>query len=565
MIRALFLVFLFLFGFVAKAQVDLSQYTFPEQLRFIDSLRKNARKKNISAAVQMQPYIKQAIENRDEELETLIQSSIITDKLKTEEIDSEQYLLELDILTAKCKKNNWNEVLALLYLAYAGFYQNNQYNAIKYGKYQLLAYRLYSQYDVTYFTRRIWNTKKLGEYYYHFGDFKNAVKYLKEAGSLKDYFDPSIYNSLGLSYYLKNDIDSALYYFDSAYRYSVINDRQRWQVLVSGNMIEAYIRTKNYDSAISIGKNIIKITKSGDPVHCRIQAAVGYVYLLKNDAATADKYYQNALECFHIKDTNWHFQYLEDAATLYQEYADVKGKLGQYKKAYKYAIIGARTKDTLAEKMNFVELKRIEDKLEEEKLDNAKKINALEKGKIKLQRNLLIAVTFAAVLIIFFVIYRYRTHREKLERERNIAAAELLSSKDKLATFTKSIQEKNKLIESFEQKLSEYKPSAETIEYTNHISELRQATILTDDEWEDFRVTFEKVHIGFLFRLKKEYPKLTPAEVRYIVLLKLQMNTKEMASVLGVNSNSIRTTKSRLIKKLTIENEQELDVIVNSI
>jgi DNA-directed RNA polymerase specialized sigma24 family protein len=97
------------------------------------------------------------------------------------------------------------------------------------------------------------------------------------------------------------------------------------------------------------------------------------------------------------------------------------------------------------------------------------------------------------------------------------------------------------------------------------LQQLRHSTILTDSDWEYFRDLFEKAHPGFLQRLKEKIPGLTPAETRFIVLSKLELSGKEMAAMLGIGTDAIRQLRSRVKKKLNLQEESSLDDIVNHI
>lgn len=58
---------------------------------------------------------------------------------------------------------------------------------------------------------------------------------------------------------------------------------------------------------------------------------------------------------------------------------------------------------------------------------------------------------------------------------------------------------------------------------------------------------------------------ITPAEIRIIVLTKLNLNTREMATTLGVGTSAIRTTKSRLMKKILLPEEETFEEFIEKI
>jgi len=78
-------------------------------------------------------------------------------------------------------------------------------------------------------------------------------------------------------------------------------------------------------------------------------------------------------------------------------------------------------------------------------------------------------------------------------------------------------------------------------------------------------VLFEQVHKGFFIRLKEKLPNLTQAETRLICLTKLQLDTKQMAGILGVSNSTIKQSRYRLRKKLGLSEEDNISDISESI
>src|SRR5690606_14181337 len=108
------------------------------------------------------------------------------------------------------------------------------------------------------------------------------------------------------------------------------------------------------------------------------------------------------------------------------------------------------------------------------------------------------------------------------------------------------------------------------LEFTVHensvaLRELKNATILSSEDWIVFKKNFQDAYPGFLGTLKTRYLTLTPAETRYLCLLKLQLTNREMAAAQGVSSQSIKVTAYRIRKKLNLDNQEVLEAMVNEI
>jgi DNA-binding CsgD family transcriptional regulator len=94
---------------------------------------------------------------------------------------------------------------------------------------------------------------------------------------------------------------------------------------------------------------------------------------------------------------------------------------------------------------------------------------------------------------------------------------------------------------------------------------LRHFTILTEDQWEQFVSLFEEIYPGFIDRTKDNEAEFTPAEVRYLALVKISRSNREMARMLGISEGAVRTIRYRLKRKLGFRSEVELRKIISAI
>ena len=59
--------------------------------------------------------------------------------------------------------------------------------------------------------------------------------------------------------------------------------------------------------------------------------------------------------------------------------------------------------------------------------------------------------------------------------------------------------------------------------------------------------------------------KLTDLDLKYCAYIFLKRNTKEMASLMGVEPKSIRMSKYRLKQKLGLDKEEQLEAFVRGL
>jgi len=130
-----------------------------------------------------------------------------------------------------------------------------------------------------------------------------------------------------------------------------------------------------------------------------------------------------------------------------------------------------------------------------------------------------------------------------------------------LSKYSLSLAQKNKLLEEVSgtlQKLSTRKRMdipAKLHELSNDLNTHLQE----ENEWEQFMGLFDEIHPDFTQKLNQAaLQKLSATELRLCLLLRLDLSSKEIASVLRITPDSVRVARYRLRKKLPLEREDEL-------
>lgn len=86
-----------------------------------------------------------------------------------------------------------------------------------------------------------------------------------------------------------------------------------------------------------------------------------------------------------------------------------------------------------------------------------------------------------------------------------------------------------------------------------------------DARWEEFTSHFENVNNVFIKALKERHPDLVANDIRYLSFVYLNLNTKEIASLLNISPESCRKRKERLVKKLEISSSDSLYAYLSSL
>jgi len=87
-----------------------------------------------------------------------------------------------------------------------------------------------------------------------------------------------------------------------------------------------------------------------------------------------------------------------------------------------------------------------------------------------------------------------------------------------------------------------------------------------NDMWKEFEKSFTETNPGFLERLSKKHPDLTPNELRLCIFLVLNLRTKEISVITQQSIKSINVARTRLRKKLELDNSKiNLSVFLKTI
>ena len=224
---------------------------------------------------------------------------------------------------------------------------------------------------------------------------------------------------------------------------------------------------------------------------------------------------------------------------LYRHFSKYKEIRGDAADALHYARLAQTLQDSLDRRNDARKQAQIQRRIDAEKYTEKLQLVENEKQLQTLLRN-------AALVILLLVVLLAYGNYHRLQYKRRQKEAELGAAKNDLTFMTRGFREKSELVENL--RLENEKLSNEGMR-SEYLEQLTSSTILTEEDWTKFRAVFEKAHPGFIARQKEQFPELTPAETRLLVLEKLGLNVPEMANMLGVNRNTINQTKLRLRRK----------------
>jgi len=408
-----------------------------------------------------------------------------------------------------------------------------------------------------------WCLQKVYDCHYEFGNYREAIAALKEALAVTA-LPPTSYllihgnNTLGLCYQQLNELDSADYYFKRTYQVADSVKNPDWKAISSGNIGNILFLRNQYAQAIPLLQYDVDLSVKRADWACASgsQTILADIMLRQNNLSATLTELNKARQYVYL---SGQYRRLKPLYPILSKYYTATGNT---KLAMMYLDSSAYVNDSLARAFSAMQLLKARQKIDLEKRNAAvAEIEAQKQVKI-IERNVLIGFV---IILLIASLYIYRNQRKRHLQKQELLnlqlkekQAELTLATTQLENFASNISEKNKLLETLQQQFGEGSNNQALLQ-------LQQSTILTDEEWEKFRAIFEKVHGGYLNRLREKLPGLSPAETRYMALAKLKLTNKEMAATLGISPQAIRVTTFRLRKKLQLPEDGGLDELVASI
>lgn len=187
--------------------------------------------------------------------------------------------------------------------------------------------------------------------------------------------------------------------------------------------------------------------------------------------------------------------------------------------------------------------KKSKNLIQEEKRKQIEKINRLELQKLKDEKTML------------------ALEQDKLQLE-------IKNRDQELAFSTYTNIKKNDLLIKLKNhilKLNDVKKVKELDPVMRSVVKRIDAELKESYDWVKFEFHFKKSNPDFFRSLNKLHPQLTPNDVRICAFIKINIPTKQMASLLNINPKSLEMTRYRLRKKLGLAERMDLYSYIKTI
>ncbi|MGY3792955.1 tetratricopeptide repeat protein [Aquimarina sp. 433] len=396
-------------------------------------------------------------------------------------------------------------------------------------------------------------------------EYDKALKYLEESLPViretgnKTHLSATLRN-IGISYNGLGNHTKALSYLQKSLSFRI--ESPKTIALIESDIGNTYYHMKRYNKGLLHLKRALQnFSNKGD----HIQKASTQNYIAKsllelNQLDSANYYAEKSLRSAKIAlDLNTEKEANKTLALLAE-------KSNNSVAAYQYYKNLSKIKDSL----DSIEKKAQARVLETQFQTNKKelKIHELEKeNEYAKSKNLLLTLSLGiGVLTLGIFVFFFRKKFKLSCLEKALLSKELDTKNKELTTNSLRLVKKNKVLEHLKEEVEVMRFAEDQNAQYNYqkVLQIINFDFKDDHHWDHFKKHFEQIHKDFYSKIKNQYPNVTTNELRLMALLKMNLSSKEIATILNITQEGVRKARYRLRKKLEIpSNNVLIDIILN--
>lgn len=428
-------------------------------------------------------------------------------------------------------------------------------------KYYLEAFEYYEKAKLNDDVAR--TSSEIASLYFSMDQFDKAFDYLfkvKRINKLNTFDENDITRNhfmLGIAYGSTGKLDSAIYYFNLCKDYYQETNNTIQLAGLYNNIGAIYSKQDSNQLALAQYENALSLfreVKNERGIGVSL-GNIAYVQQKENEFESAISNYNIAIAIF---DSLGAINYL---STNYSNLSSLYEDNGDYKNALFYNQRFMELEDSIKNGEVLQSIADLEKKFAIKKKDQELQLvesqNAAERNR---QYLIITLISLVVVILIFATVYlRSRLNQTRLAQELSQKKQEQLESEIKfknteLEHFALKVVEKNEFLSNLKKELAKIEVENKTAEIKSIQANINQ-NINIDQDRKELENQIDAVHQQFLHKLKSNYPDLTKADTRLCSLLMLELTSKEMASILNIEPESVKKGRNRLRKKLAISPE----------
>jgi hypothetical protein len=414
------------------------------------------------------------------------------------------------------------------------------------------------------------------------------------------------YNTLGVTYLYADEYQKAIESFRKTAsltkRIGESEDRFHAEALM--NMAYCFDATSQYDSAIYYYNQGYTFSSRANDIYGILMSNSGRAsalnhlqkpeeargYLLNNLAAydTLDASFYQTTTLINLSESYIQLGQLKKAEDIVDqlnalslplgklriEFIDAEYKLALVKKDVGTALEKFKEitaiRDSLSQQTKATELAELQLIYDLEKKESEIKILEERQEKDQWRKGALGLGILATSLLGFLAfIYQRQWARRRRERDQARLAAMEIEKRDlseEVMAKEREITAQSVISANQKEELLNLRNSLENLrgksnldanEFNRLIRQVDQQ-LSQDHGWERVLETFKEVHPGFIEGLTSEYPQLTSSDLRLAALMRMNLDSKTIASLVHISPDSVKRSRNRFRQKIKIDSSIRL-------
>ena len=389
-----------------------------------------------------------------------------------------------------------------------------------------------------------------------------------------------IYTNIGNIYQSQGYYDSALYFQSRALYMFDSLDNPRGLAVSYNNISNVYFKLNRLSDALDFSLKALEISRSQNFFSSQI-SALEEIAIIKRTQNKTGEAIQILMEAIQLAQVS---QYRTGLVNLYVQLSNCYKQINRPNDALYYFEKYSILKDSIFNSQSISAITNLRIAFEVENKEAEIKLLTLDNKVAKLTRNFAILAIVLILILAGMIVARQRlkirlnsqvlkNQEELFLTQKAVAFLELKNSKLKeeelkreldyknqsLSTYALSMVQKNEILEevriSVEQIL---KAPRDQQSQFKQLSKLVDYSLSLDKDWDDFKLYFNEVHQGFFNSIQDRFPDLTSAEIKLCALLRLNLNMKQVATILRISPESVKMARHRLRKRFNLQTEENL-------
>ncbi len=435
----------------------------------------------------------------------------------------------------------------------------------------------------------------IGGIFYKQTQYEKSLNYYVQSLSLSRSIDyergiAAALNNVGEIYRLQGQLDNAQSHYTAALKINQSTNNREWAALNYENIGKIYFLKGQYASALSAYLSSLDLLSKDSPLLASVYISIGETYHVQRRHDTALSFLQKA---YLLAESRNDWMNLKSAARFL---TDIFLTTGNFKQAYEYREKQSMAQDTLNAIVANYRLIGIQTIMEigarDKEIEQKNKELALlaeREDIVRKQRTWLIS-TIALLLMIAFAFiswlrYKVRITRQVAENSEKLRDAEqqlrtaitnasnfekqcindqLQYRNNQLVLLAQTVASKNELLLEIMEELKKAREK-NPHEMAKSISEilLKMKHEMSADKNNDlFQRMLDELNEGFFISLREKFPDLTHRELQLLAMIKLNLSSKEIASLQNIGTKAVEMAKYRLRKRLSIDSNEEFRMLL---